>query len=388
MTKQPAVTAESSETAKYQTAQPASPSLTLEDEADLAERNGIPKWMFYHELAIHRREAAVRAFLNAVPDMLFLIGRDGTFLNFKASKDLEWLAPASKFLRKKVHEVLPVTVAQQTLWHIERAFLTGEMQVFEYQLPINAQVHDYEVRVLPVTPETVLAITHDRTEHKQALDQLQALSRRLLEVQEEDRRAIARELHDEIGQNLTGVALMLEQITAQTAETTRPKLDQARALIQSLIDRVRNLARDLRPAVLDDIGLLPALVTLAERYRAQTGIHVSVFAQGCDRRFAPEVETAAYRIVQEALTNVARHAQVERASVRLWAEGQVLRVEITDHGLGFDLDYVSGADVTYGVDEMRERAKLLGGQLIIRTARSRGTQVMAELPIDASSERS
>jgi signal transduction histidine kinase len=166
---------------------------------------------------------------------------------------------------------------------------------------------------------------------------LQMLSHRLLEVQENERRAVARELHDEIGQLLTGLKLTLA--TSLRLLTDERKLDNARHylrqgvdLANDLIERTRRLSLTLRPAVLDDLGLTPALTALCERVSEQTQMRVTFEHENMDRRFPLEVETTAYRIVQEALTNVARHANVNATTVKLGENQNQLRVEIRDQG--------------------------------------------------------
>jgi signal transduction histidine kinase len=211
--------------------------------------------------------------------------------------------------------------------------------------------------------------------------QLQALSQRLLEVQEGERRVIARELHDEVGQALTGLKLFLEADSRAAGETASSKLTTAQSLVDDLINRVRDLSLDLRPTMLDDLGLVPALLWQFERYTAQTGIRVNFQHFGLIRRFDPDVETAAYRIVQEALTNVARYAQVNEATVNLWADSAMLNVQIEDQGVGFDADPSRTPHSSNGLAGMRERAMLLEGQLTIETAPGAGTQITAELPL-------
>lgn len=240
----------------------------------------------------------------------------------------------------------------------------------------------------------LLILAHDITERKYAeekqqslLEQvrasrgrLQALSKQLLDVQESERRQLARELHDEIGQVLTGLKFVLEAAGRAPAESAGQRLGEAQALVNDLILRVRNLSLGLRPAMLDDLGLLPALLWLIERYTAQTQVHVDFGHNGLNRRFLPEVETAAYRIVQEALTNVARHANESEASVRLWVD-ESLHLQVEDWGNGFDVDIVLAAGKSGGLVGMRERAHLLGGRLKIESVRGVGTRVEAELPL-------
>ena len=215
---------------------------------------------------------------------------------------------------------------------------------------------------------------------RNSAQQLQALSRRLLEVQEQERRYLARELHDQIGQVLTGLNFTLQTTSRLPEGQVKASLGEAQALVKELTAQVRELSLHLRPTMLDDLGLVPALLWHLERYTAQTGIHVDFQHSGLDRRLPTEVETAAYRIVQEALTNVARHAGVQEAEVRTWLEQEVLHLQIEDQGGGFDQASVA-AGTTGGLSSMRERAVLLGGRLEIDSRLGAGTRVQAEVPV-------
>ena len=164
---------------------------------------------------------------------------------------------------------------------------------------------------------------------------LQSLSRRLLEVQEAERRHLARELHDEVGQSVTGLRMLLKLDADSLTDAARIKLEQARGIIDELLERIRRLSFDLRPAALDSLGLLPALLALFERYTEQTGVKVAFKHEGLEQRFPPEVETTAYRIVQEALTNVARHAGVDAVTVRVWADAERAEPSNRRSGLRF-----------------------------------------------------
>ncbi|MCP4538152.1 MAG: PAS domain S-box protein [Chloroflexi bacterium] len=219
-------------------------------------------------------------------------------------------------------------------------------------------------------------------------ERLQTLSRQLLRIQEKERRHIARELHDEIGQILTGLNLLLEVSARAPADTIGIRLGEAQVMIEELMERVDELSLNLRPAMLDDLGLLPTLLWHVERYMTQTGVRVKLEHTGLERRFAPDVETAAYRIVQEGLTNVARHADVREAIVRLWADQATLSVQIEDQGSGFDFQHVPRTDLSSGLNGMRERAILLGGQLTVESVPGYGTRVMAEWPLLDQSENS
>lgn len=210
---------------------------------------------------------------------------------------------------------------------------------------------------------------------------LQHLSQRLIEAQELERRHIARELHDEIGQALTGLRLALELAGLDAPASCVARLAPAQKAIQELITRVRALSLDLRPAMLDDMGLLPAVLWQIKRYREQTGVAVELRHWGLEGRLPPPVETVAYRVVQEALTNIARHAGVASAAVSLLASPTELVVQVRDGGRGFSLDQALADGGSSGLAGMRERVSLLGGALSVETAPGRGTCITADLPL-------
>jgi signal transduction histidine kinase len=192
-------------------------------------------------------------------------------------------------------------------------------------------------------------------------------------LEESERRHLARELHDEIGQSLTALKLRLEMM--------QPESKEALALAEELMARVSSLSLDLRPAMLDDLGLLPALLWLLDRFRAQTGIAVEFAHEGLDGpRLPQERETAAYRIVQEALSNAARHSGADRVMIRVYHRSGRLSVQVEDGGKGFNPDAVLADPQTGGLIGMRERATALGGRLTIEAAAGKGTRLYAELP--------
>ena len=232
-------------------------------------------------------------------------------------------------------------------------------------------------------PVGFLGVTRDISLRKQAEDALRSLSRRLVEVQEIERRGIARELHDHVGQELTGLKLSLEMVSRLPPHQVKARLSEAQSSINELVARVQDLSLDLRPAMLDDLGLVPALLWHFERFTSQTGVRVAFKHRGMQRRFAPEIETAVYRIVQEGLTNVARHAGVVDATVRLLLNKGVLGIYIEDEGIGFDTEAAFARGTSSGLTGMQERATLLGGQFEIISAPGAGTLLVAKFPISS-----
>jgi PAS domain S-box-containing protein len=215
---------------------------------------------------------------------------------------------------------------------------------------------------------------------------LQTVSQRLVDLQEAERRNIARELHDEIGQQLTGLKLALEMHGRSTDDQAQGYMDKALGLANEVSEHVHDLSLDLRPTILDDLGLLPALLWQFERYTATSNIQVRFEQQGLERRFDPAVETAAYRIVQEALTNVARHSKASEATVGVFAQEKMLCVVIEDRGVGFDSRAALDKHTSSGLEGMRERARLLGGRLEIESAPGVGCRLTVELPLSGKSD--
>ena len=209
---------------------------------------------------------------------------------------------------------------------------------------------------------------------------LQALSRRLVEVQESERLYIARELHDEAGQALASLMIGLRHLE-QTAADRPPVLAQIKELKQ-IADRVledlHRLAMDLKPASLDHLGLVPALRQHTETIRNQHDLSVQFEVVGQIERLPDEMETAIYRIVQEALTNVVRHSHAQRAAILLERRTDSLLIIIEDDGIGFDSKFPAANQL--GMVGMRERAEMLGGMLRLECAPAGGSTIVLEVP--------
>lgn len=210
---------------------------------------------------------------------------------------------------------------------------------------------------------------------------LQRLSRRLLARQEEERDAVARELHDEIGQTLAGLKMGWDAAARAPADQVAESLGDWRQVTNDLLARVRELSSELRPTMLDDLGLVPALLWLFEHSARQTGVAVSFTHAGAERRFGGELETAFYRIAQECLSNAAQHAGVEDVVVHLWVEADALHIRVSDDGVGFEPASVIETQPAGGLAGMIERATLLGGYVTIESEPGAGTTVTARAPL-------
>jgi two-component system sensor histidine kinase UhpB len=212
-------------------------------------------------------------------------------------------------------------------------------------------------------------------------DERRDSSRRVLEAQEAERIRIARELHDDIGQTLTATAIEAERAAGAPGEERDAALRRAANAVRASLDDVRRIARELRPEALDDLGLANALISLCRRVDDQSGLRAQVRIPETLPRLSPEVELVVYRVAQESLTNVIRHARAGHAEVTVTADASLLTLTVTDDGVG--LPGADGVNGGTGVTGMRERALLVDGRLSLRTRPEGGTEVMLQVPIGA-----
>ena len=217
-------------------------------------------------------------------------------------------------------------------------------------------------------------------------EQLRLLSRQLLLAQEEERKKISRELHDVIAQTLTGINVRLAALKHEATFNTKGlerNIARTQQLVQQSVDIVQRFARELRPAVLDDLGLIPALHTYMKHFRAETGIRVSLSAFAAVDQVSGDKRTVLYRVAQEALTNVARHAQASRAEVIIQKLEGAIGMKINDNGKGFQVERVLHAKKgkRLGLLGMRERLEMVGGNFTVSSALGKGTTVRAQIPL-------
>jgi signal transduction histidine kinase len=205
-------------------------------------------------------------------------------------------------------------------------------------------------------------------------ERYRSLTRRLIEQQEDERAALARELHDQLGQSLVAVSLNLELMKSELPPAASARVPESLRVIQQMIDQVRTLAFKLRPTMLDELGLVRALRLLVVRHGERSGVAVIFNATPSDARAPLDIETTCFRIAQEALSNVARHASARRIEVSLTAEDGTLELTVRDDGIGFKVDAMRSG---LGLVGMAERAALAGGSLTIQSVPGAGTSVRA-----------
>ena len=347
------------------------------------------------EEALGKSEQMLQGFFDFAPDTIVVVDQHGFIVRINAQVEKMFGYTSRDLAGRSIETLMPERFRTSLAEQRKAYFTEPRARPMGAGLELVGKRRDgtefpVDIMLSPMDAESgsvVIAVIRDITRRRRAeeaqrvySERLKLLSRRLMEVQEQERRNIALELHDEIGQVLTALKLTLEIGSRVPPTKMNNNLEHARTLVNELMARVRKLSLDLRPALLDDLGLLPTLLWHFENYTAQTNVAVSFKHNGLEkRRFRPEVETAAYRLVQEALTNVARHAKVDHATVRVWVDQRTLWIEIEDYGQGFDIDLLSVG--TSGLAGMRERTTLLDGQLKIDSRVGGGTRLLAELSI-------
>lgn len=248
-----------------------------------------------------------------------------------------------------------------------------------------------EMRLAPILDEdgqlTALeGIVHDVSAHILAQERLRELTTRVTRAHEEERQRIARELHDEIGQALTITKIrlrMVENALSPEAEAAHDKLHTLDTLVEETLQNVRSLSHELRPPLLDEIGWEPALAWLCDSFSQRTGLPITYRHEGGSDRLDAEIELTAYRVVQEALTNIVRHADAQEAKIYASLSDQELKISIGDDGHGFDVSQLKRSEnphVGLGLLDMQERVSVAGGELQIRSAPGEGTTITVSLP--------
>ncbi|MEA2468986.1 MAG: two-component system, NarL family, sensor histidine kinase UhpB [Thermoleophilaceae bacterium] len=235
---------------------------------------------------------------------------------------------------------------------------------------------------LPTDPQEAEEVGRLAASFRRMLGRIEDERRRsgqlVLRAQEEERRRLARDLHDEVNQALTAILLRLEALSQAAPPELTDELSEVKRLVNQAMNELLQLARQLRPTALDDHGLLPAMASQVRRFAAQTGIKTDLNASGEETRLQPDEEIAVFRIAQEALANVARHAGASQVKVDLRAGKEGIELTVRDDGRGFEPEMPVGNGL--GLGGMAERARLVGGELTIESQPGAGTQLCLKVP--------
>jgi PAS domain S-box-containing protein len=344
------------------------------------------------ERQVGERTREIGGILRYTPAVVYIKGRDGRY-TFVNSRYEQLFGVRTEEIRGKTdRDIFPEDFAERFLANDRKVLTDRSPCQIEESVPQEDGTHVYLSTKFPLYNEegavaAVCGISIDITEIKKARDQMKRLSDSIIASQEKERAAVSRELHDELGQVLTALRLdsawlreRLRESDAGASLRTQEMCD----LIDKAIDDVRGMATRLRPGVLDDLGLVDAIDWYIDDFEKRTKLRC-IFRHAGVPKVSDRVATAAYRITQEALTNVIRHSKASRVDVSLRAEGEILTLSVEDDGRGFDLRELPES-AGLGVAGMRERAELIGGTLEIRSRPREGTRVQLKVPLDSAGE--
>jgi PAS domain S-box-containing protein len=319
---------------------------------------------------------------NLKGDLLYVNEALSKMLEFESPEDMIVEGASSRYKNPKDREFL-----------IENLRKRNRVESFELELLTKTEKTKDVLLSAILDGDMISGMVMDITMRKHLLEQiqvkqehLQSLSRRLMEVQETDRRFLASELHDQIGQNLTALSINLNIICSQFSKEVDKKivdrLEDSMKIVEETIERMRNVMAGLRPPVLDDYGLMVALRWYTERFSERTGIATILQERQLSPRLPLVVETELFRIVQEVLTNVAKHADARQAIITLERVNGMVQLVISDDGVGFDPTVLRQLKEQpgWGLITIEERAKALGGDVSVESLPGKGTKVIVKVP--------
>ncbi len=320
------------------------------------------------------------AILRAIPDLMFVLSRDGTYLDYHARDRKMLYAPPEAFLGKNVRDVMPPDLAPMLLDALERAVHSDEPVVVEYELPTKPP-RLFEARLVYAERDRVLSVVRDITEAKHAHELNHQLAGRLIASQEEERQRIARELHDDLSQELAMLNIEIDRMVRDVgAGQLRDRLKRMSKRAGAIASGVHHVSHELHPSRLQTMGLMAAIGSLCRDLGRQAGILVEFTHEGeLPQPLDADVSLCLYRITQEALHNVAKHSSARMASVRLASSATELSLYVADAGVGFDADRPRAEGL--GLASMRERVGFLKGQFAIHTSPGRGTRIGVRIPL-------
>lgn len=344
-------------------------------------------------MQVQRSKNQLLATLDAIPDPLFVLGLDGRYYDFHSPRTDLLVAPAEIFIGKTVRDVLPPNAADICMSALNEAYKNGGSKGKQFELAMEHGTFWFELSVsrkptYSGQESRFVVVARDITERKRMeshLEESQRLLRQLAArnevAREEERKFLTREIHDEMGQYLLALRMGVSVMNLQfgvDSPALREKTQRLITMVDSTIKVVRNIVTSLRPAALD-MGIIFALEWLVGEYSEKTGLQCDLHVVDADIHLDDKSATALFRIVQESLTNIGRHAQANQVKVTLKRNAGNYLLEVRDNGQGFDPTIRK--EKSFGLLSIRERALMLGGDLYISSAPGHATAIQVHFPI-------
>ncbi len=336
------------------------------------------------EEALVHSEARNSAILRAIPDLMFVLRRDGTYVDYHARDPALLFVAPEQFLGKTVWEIMPPALAATFMDALERACRGEDPVVVEYELAMRERRY-YEARMVSTADDRVLSIVRDVTEAKRALAANRDLAGRLITSQESERKRIARDLHDDVCQEIAALSVEISHLRQKSGDIRSNNVQETLVSLQqrtaSVAESLRLLSHGLHPSVLQHIGLVAALQAHCAEVERQHRVQVRFYAIGDVEPASQLVSLSLFRIAQEALRNSAMHGHARHASLSLARSDTDLALVIADDGTGFDLS-AARRNGGLGLLSIEERARMVRGQVNIRSHPGDGTTVDIRVPVE------
>lgn len=353
------------------------------------------------EVAIANNEKKLQVLFNTVIDIIFMVSiidkeknqYKFTEMNIAGIKAMG--VKREDVIGKYVHQIIPSPSLDIVLENYKKAIEQKETVTWLETTPYPSGIKTARVYVSPVFDKNEKCILlvgsiHDITEQlayekklKSSAEELRALALHLQNIREAERMHIAREIHDELGQQLTGIKMDISWIKRKLSaseKTIHNKLEESIVMVDNTIKTVRKIATELRPSIIDDLGLSEAINWLSDEFTKRSGIAVKCNLKLHEEQYPPDISIAIFRIYQESLTNISRHANATMVICRLEEKNDMLSLIVIDNGVGFD-QQIQGKKSTLGILGMKERVKQLNGEYVIQSMPGEGTQVSVTVPL-------
>ncbi|MCI0746834.1 MAG: histidine kinase [Verrucomicrobia subdivision 3 bacterium] len=327
---------------------------------------------------LKRSETERQALQSIIPDLIFTVRKDGLVLETHAPKDNEMTVSANTAVGKRIKDLLPTQIGQQATHYIEKALRTGQTQVFSIQHSLPSRLRVFEARICPSGPDEVFALVRDVTDRK-------LLQKEILEITNRERVQIGQDLHDGLGQHLTGITFLSRALESKLLALNLPEARDAAEiskLVMQALSQTRNLARGLFPVELEESGLIHALKELASTVEQLFSI-TCVF--DCEDKLAIRnraAENHLFRLSQEAINNSVKHGKAKHVTIGLKRSGERVLLSIADDGVGFSNDPSKSTGL--GLRIMNYRAQKIGAALEIQPGNASGTVVLCTFPNNKS----
>jgi PAS domain S-box-containing protein len=346
------------------------------------------------EQALTESESYTNSILKAIPDLIFIFDSNGVYLDFKTGNQQDLAAPEDRFLNKNIFDVLPETPALLIKNKIDQVIRTQTASSVEYQIEIAEKKNDFECFIIPFGEAKVIAMVRNISERKKvevelknSQEQLKNFAAHLQSVREEERIMLAREIHDELGQILIAMKIdigiikqhVIKSIDKKVIEDVTSKFEQLNKLIDNTITTTRKIMTGLRSEALELLGFRESAQLYILEFTERHQIACTFESTNNELNIDSQQSIALFRILQEALTNIAKHAKATEVEISLSIVNDKLIMRISDNGIGFDKHKKLRSD-SYGLIGMKERAYLIDSKLSITGQPGKGTVLLLEMP--------